>query len=343
MNKKMKIAFIEVGHFHSGIFTGYIKNTPHEIVAISDRDKDIAKEKGKALNCRVYTDYRKLLKDEEIDFVFSFGRHNEMAEIIDSILERGIPLCTEKPITDNLQVMIKLANKAKEKNLFTDVALPLRFSPVILAINKLKTKVDIGEVIHCYFRNMAGPIQRYIDWNNSWMIEKEFALGGPFMNEGSHYIDLFRYLAGEEVSSVYACMNNRIYGKSIDDNFSTVLETSSGKRGIIEICYGYPTDKNWRDFACVINTTDYLFTVIDREEPREFKLEIRCRKDNSVKIVDLMNYEQKVYHIYINEMIQRYLTNQPGVIPFDYFCGTVKVLEAAYQSAKDKRLIETKT
>ena len=234
----MRVGLIEVGHWHAGIYIKTLKEKGLEIVAMSDRDINSAKDKGSKLRCKYYNDYRELIRKEKLDFVFSFGRHFEMAEIIETVLDKEISICTEKPITNKSKVMKKLASKALERKLFTDVMLPLRFSPFILAMEEFKKREDIGEIIHCYFRNMAGPIQRYIDWGNSWMIEKEYALGGSFMNEGPHYIDLFRYLTGEDVTSVYADMNNSIYGRNIEDNFSCILETGSRKRAVIEICYG---------------------------------------------------------------------------------------------------------
>jgi len=340
MDKELKIAFIEVGHYHAGMYLNFIKKTKHKIIAVSDKNKEIAQKIAKEFTCHFYSDYHKLLKKEDIDFVFSFGRHCEMPEIIDSILERGIPLCTEKPITNNAGIMKKLSEKANKKGLFTDVVLPLRFSPIILAIKEFSEKNNIGEIVHCYFRNMAGPIQRYIDWRNKWLLDKKIALGGSFINEGPHYIDLFRYLTKEETKFVYAGMNNCIYGKSIEDNSSVILETASGKRGVIEICYGYPTDRNWRDFACVINTTNYLFTLIDIEKPRIFKLEIRCRKNNKVEITNLLKYNQDVYNVFLEEMLKRYLNNQPCIIPFNYYYGIVKVLDAIYKSVMYKKVIQ---
>lgn len=339
--RQLKIGFIEVGHFHSRMFTGYIHtSSPHKIVAISDKDKDVARRESDALGCPAYTDYRELLEKEEPDFIFSFGRHNEMAEILDVVLDKEIPVCTEKPVTGRSRTMMELNNKAKRKGLFTDVALPLRFSPVILALNEWRAAHDIGEIIHCYFRNMAGSIQRYIDWGNDWMLEKKSALGGPFMNEGAHYIDLFRHLTGEEVKWVCAGMNNHIYGKDIEDNFSAIMETATGKRCVIEICYGFPTAVNWRDFACVINTTKYLFTLIDRESPREFRLEVRSRSGNAIEELNLLKYNQNCYGMFIDETLNRYLAGNRGVVPFDYFLGTVRVLESCYQASAGKAVIQ---
>lgn len=331
MARKLRIAFAGARHFHAMMFLNAVKNLPHEITAIADEDTSFVEEKSAVFGCRSYTDYRVMLDSEEPDFVFSFGKHRDMAGMLKEILARNIPVCTEKPITDDPQIMRALAETAKKKGIYTDVALPLRFSPILLVINAFREKHDIGKVVHCYFRNMAGPVQRYIDWGNAWMIDKEQALGGSFMNEGAHYIDLFMQIAGQSIVYSEGFTTNRIYCGSIDDNSTVIMETADGTRCVIEICYGYPTSTNWRDLACVVNTENYLFTLIDRENPREFALEIRSRRDNGIETVDLLPYEQKVYRVFAEETLNRFINGKSGIVPFDYYCGIVDVLASVYK------------
>lgn len=340
-NKLKNIVLLNSGHFHAEMFFKRISKTGYKVTAISCEDKVKLEEQARTHEARAYSDWRKLLDEEkDIDFAVCCGIHDELADMLESLIEKNIPFCTEKPVTDNIDRMKKIVERVNSKKLFTDVALPLRFSPIILAFKEFSEKNDIGEIVHCYFRNMAGGIDRYRNWGCSWMLEKERAFGGPFMNEGSHYIDLFRYLTGEEVDRVQAAMNNGIYHGSIDDNFSTILETASGKRAVIEICYGYPTANNWRDLAAVINTEKYLFTLYDQENPRVFKLEVRSRIDGSVETIDLLAYNQDVYGLYFEEMLKRFTAGNDGIIPLSDFLGTQTALANSYISAEGNRKVK---
>ncbi|MBU0715795.1 MAG: Gfo/Idh/MocA family oxidoreductase, partial [Verrucomicrobia bacterium] len=340
MSRKLNVALLNSGHFHAGMFLNIVPNLGHKITAISCEDKKKLEEQAKAFEARPYADYKELLENEsDIDFAICCGVHAEAADMLDMLVEKGIPFCTEKPITDNIDRMRRIVKNARNRQLFSDVVLPLRFSPIILAFEEFRKKNHTGEIAHCYFRNMAGSIDRYRKWGCAWMLEKARALGGPFMNEGAHYIDLFRYLTGEEIKSVQAGMNNGIYHESIDDNFSAILETHSGKRAVIEICYGYPTNNNWRDLAVVINTENYLFVLIDQENPRAFKLEAKSRKDCSSEIIDLRACEQNVYEVYVKEMFKRFLSGKDGIIPVSNFLGTQIALANAYISAEGNRKV----
>lgn len=331
MRKGLRIAFVEAGHFHAGMFLDAVAGSEHSIAGVSDASDGAFLERAAAkYKCPSYSDYRVMLDRERPDFVFSFGRHSEMAGLVKDILLRGIPVCTEKPVCDDPAKMRELASLANDGGVFTDVALPLRFSPILAAFNAFNAGHDVGKVVHCYFRNMAGPVRRYVDWGNAWMLDKAQALGGPFMNEGAHYIDLFFQLAGGPASSVKGFMDNGIYGGSIDDNTTVVMGNGSGARCVIEICYGFPTAKNWRDLACVINTENYLFTLLDRESPRESALEIRSRKDGFVELVDLLAMPQNVYGLFIEESLRRFIDGRRGVVPFEYYCDVVDVLAGAY-------------
>jgi len=340
-HKLNNIVLLNSRHFHAEMFFKRIAKAGYAVTAISCEDKAKLDEQSKAYGARPYSDWKKLLDDEKnIDFAICCGSHDELAGMLELLIEKNIPFCTEKPITDNIDRMKTIVEKVNGKKLFTDVALPLRFSPIIKAYEDFRKKNDTGKIVHCYFRNMAGGIERYRNWGCSWMLEKEKALGGPFMNEGSHYIDLFRHLTGEDIKSVQAAMNNGIYHGSIDDNFSSILETESGKRAVVEICYGYPTANNWRDMAAVINTENHLFTLFDQENPRVFKFEVRSRKDGSVETIDLLAYNQDVYGIYFEEMLSRFLDGKDGIIPVSNFLGTQIALANSYISAEGDRKIK---
>lgn len=340
MSRRLNIIVLNSGHFHAGMFLNRIVKFGHKITAISCKDETKLEEQAKTFDAKAYTDYKELLEKEKyIDFAICCGIHDEAVNMLDMIIEKEIPFCTEKPITDDIDEMKNIVKKVQDRKLFSDVALPLRFSPIVLAFEEFRKKNNVGEIVHCYFRNMAGPIERYRNWGCDWMLEKAKAFGGPFMNEGSHYIDLFRHLTGEEIKSVQAGMNSGIYHESIDDNFSAILETYSGKRAVIEICYGYPTNSNWRDLAVVINTENYLFTLNDHENPRIFKLEVRSRKDNSLETIDLLTYEQNVYTVYLEEMFKRFSSGKDGIIPVSNFLGTQIALANAYISAEENRKI----
>jgi predicted dehydrogenase len=318
-----------------------ISKMRHEITAVSCDDEISLRGSEKAFGAKGYTDHKDLLANEpDIDFAVCCGAHDEEAGMIEELIERGIPFCAEKPITDNADRMLSLVRKIREKKLFSDIILPLRFSPLTLAFQKFREKNHTGEIIHCYFRNMAGGVERYKNWGCGWMLDKSRALGGAFMNEGAHYIDLFRYLTGEEVTAVQAGMSNGVYGGDVDDNLSAILETGSGKRAVIEICYGYPTNSNWRDLAAVINTKKYLFTLIDQETPRVFKLEVRARDTGSAEIIDLLGYEQNVYKVYFGEMFRRFLSGEDGIVPAANFLGTQTTLSKIYISAEGNRKVQ---
>lgn len=87
----------------------------------------------------------------------------------------------------------------------------------------------------------AGGAWRYIRDNAPWMLKAEQA-GGPMLNLGVHWIDLFHWWTGLEVAAVQGRATN--FGgepeRTIEDCAYAVLEYGNGATGLLDISYSAP-------------------------------------------------------------------------------------------------------
>ena len=60
----------------------------------------------------------------------------------------------------------------------------------------------LGRIVALEGRCAAGRLQRYLDGHAAWMLDPAQSGGGPMLNLGVHWIDLFRWMLGEEVEGV---------------------------------------------------------------------------------------------------------------------------------------------
>ena len=93
----MKIALLEISHWHFPLYIEDLLTSGVDIIALSDKNEKIRNQYGHKFNCSVYSDWRQLLIDNELDAVFAFGEHHEMLEIGISPINIGIPFSIEKP------------------------------------------------------------------------------------------------------------------------------------------------------------------------------------------------------------------------------------------------------
>ncbi|HEU4370296.1 MAG TPA: Gfo/Idh/MocA family oxidoreductase [Methylomirabilota bacterium] len=236
----MRIAAIEVSHWHSLYDAAYLRilaGLPDvELVGLHDPSAAIAARRAAALgNPRVFTDHRQMLDTTKPDFVVALGQHSRMARTAHELLDRGIAFMMEKPMGVNAAEVSGIAEKAAAKNAFVAVPLPQRYSPFAARARRMLAEGRFGPLSHVYLRLCRPTSARYPAWDSPWMLDPALAGGGCLRNLGSHLLDLFLLLTGEEAQVTAAQLSARALGQPVEDYATVLLRSASGVLGTIEL------------------------------------------------------------------------------------------------------------
>ena len=250
----IRVAAIEVSHWHALNDAAYLRHVVAmpdvELVAIQDSDPDlVARRAAEIGHPATFTDYRKMLATTRPDFVVALGRHRQMAAIANDLLDEGYPFLMEKPMGINAAEVEALAAKAARLNAFIAVPLAQRYGPFAKHAHALIAAGRFGPLSHMYVRiNRPGPA-RYQAWGCGWMLDPVEAGGGCLRNLGSHGLDMFLYLTGEEAQVTGAQLSRRAHERAVEDYASVMLCSASGILGTVEVGNGFPrdgTDGEWK-------------------------------------------------------------------------------------------------
>src|SRR5262249_35935975 len=155
----------------------------------------------------------------------------------------------EKPMSINAAELEAVAAKAARLNAFAAVPLAQRYGPFALRARRLITPGRLGPLSHIYVRiNRPGPA-RYIPWDCPWMLDPAEAGGRCGRDPGSHGLDMFLYLTGEDAQVTGAQLSRRAHDRAVEDYASVMLRSESGILGTIEVGNGFPrdgTDGEWK-------------------------------------------------------------------------------------------------
>lgn len=196
MNKKYGVLLIGCGHMgKEHIKNIYYKNNV-DIVAVIDIDENRAKDFARRYNAKTHdTNYRAFLKDEAVDIVIIATYPSTHLTILKECIEAKRHVICEKPIASNFyegKEFIELVKKSNSKILVGHI---LRHNE---SYNKIKEMIDndaIGKPI----------IMRMIQNHHTKNWEKYKRLieeTSPIIDCGVHYIDIMRWITGEEVRSI---------------------------------------------------------------------------------------------------------------------------------------------
>jgi len=250
----IRIAAVEVSHWHALNDAAYLRHLltmpDVALIGIQDSDPDIvARRAAEVKNPPTFTDYKRMLTELRPDFVVALGRHSQMSAIANDLLDAGYPFLMEKPMGLNSAQLEPVAEKAAKRNAFIAVPLAQRYAPFARRARELMAAGRIGPLSHIYVRIIRPGPARYRAWDCPWMFDPAESGGGCLRNLGSHGLDMFLHLTGEDASVTGAQLSHRAHALPVEDYASVMLRSQSGVLGTIEVGNGFPrdgTDGEWK-------------------------------------------------------------------------------------------------
>lgn len=202
---KLKVGLIGLGGVAEAHLEGYKELDQIEVVSGSCRTKKRLKYMEEKWGFRGYTNYEDMIIKESLDIVCILTPPPSHREITEKVAEHGIHVLCEKPMAlsiEDARAMIKKCKKEKVKFFYGET---WRFLPVCQEAKKIVETGRLGKISLLietyvggrgldYFRD-AGP--------------QHYPIGGPggggmgLFDHGIHLIDIFTWLSGSEVISVF--------------------------------------------------------------------------------------------------------------------------------------------
>jgi predicted dehydrogenase len=329
----IRIAAIGVGHWHALYDAAYLRHLVAmpdvELVAVQDADAGlVARRAAEVGSPPTFTDHRKMLATIRPDFVVALGRHRQMAGIAHDLLDQGYPFLMEKPMGINAPEVEAVAAKAARLGAFVAVPLAQRYSPFATRARALIAARRFGPLSHIYVRiNRPGP-ERYRAWDCAWMLDPAEAGGGCLRNLGSHGLDMFLHLTGEEAHVTGAQLSRRAHGRPVEDYASVMLRSTSGILGTVEVGNGFPrdgTDGEWK-----IAGRDAILAMKDGV----MKL-ATAAGDESFPATDLT----APYFIAVRDALDHWQKGAPPPISVHDCARAVRLIDQAYERADEVELM----
>jgi predicted dehydrogenase len=160
-----------------------------EMVAFCDIKEERAEESSKnfgAKNSKVYTDYKKLLEDKEIDVIHVLTPNKSHGNATVDSLEAGKHVMCEKPMAKTAADARMMLDASKKTGKKLTIGYQNRFRTDSLLLNKMCRRGDFGDL---YFAKAHAIRRRAVPTWGVFMDEDQQG-GGPLIDIGTHALDL---------------------------------------------------------------------------------------------------------------------------------------------------------
>ena len=190
-------------------------------------------EPYRAKGLKIFDNAQYLIQSREVDAVIVATPHYQHTSIGTAVLEAGLHLMVEKPISAHkadAQRLIAVAGKHPEQ-VFAAM-FQLRTEPRYLKIRNLIQGGELGEIVRLgwiitdWYRTEAYYASG--GWRATWKGEG----GGVLLNQCLHNLDVIAWLLGMPARVRGFCQLGRYHDIEVEDNVTAYLEYPNGATGV---------------------------------------------------------------------------------------------------------------
>ena len=230
---KVKVGIIG-SQFEADIHADSFRILPDEaeVVAIASPTPGNAAKLAKKYNIpNVYTDYREMLKQPDIEMVTITAPNRLHCQMTVDIANSGKHVVCEKPLCMTLEEADLMIDTCKKQGVLLLYAEELYFTPKYV---KAKEMADQGAFGNVYLVKQS---EKHFGPHAAWFWDVNQSGGGVFMDMGCHGAAfVYWFLDRPKLKSVTCQMGTYVHGDITkgDDNSICILEFENGAIGMIE-------------------------------------------------------------------------------------------------------------
>lgn len=173
-----------------------------EVVAIAHPDpatvQKLVKGNPRLTPAKYFHDWRRMLDEARLDMVSVCTANGPRAEAILACLDRKLHVIAEKPLALTRRDLERVRLGVEQARVKLGTLLPMRFDSEYMALRKMVTAGEIGQVI-----NITSQKSYKAGSRPEWM-KRMATYGGTIPWIGIHMIDLMRFTSRREMTEAFS-------------------------------------------------------------------------------------------------------------------------------------------
>jgi predicted dehydrogenase len=335
MGKTLRFGIVGCGVISSHHADAILTVDGAEITAVSDVSEERAASFAEKYGIKkYYTDYRKLVKDNEVDAVSICTPSGLHSEQVIFAANAGKNIFCEKPIGITREQLDGIVSAVRKNGVKLGCAFQMRTHPDSIAVKEAFDSGKFGRLILAdvymkYYRSQA--YYSSASWRGTWALDG----GGALMNQCIHGIDLLLWIAGD-VESVFARAAAQSRNIEVEDTAVAVLKYKNGAFGVLEGTTSvYPGQDTRLELHGENGTIifgdekihEWKIEGRDDEKPPEINVEYSVKDDPTA-------LPQMSHLVLIQDFVEALRDNREPMVPPEDGRKAIDLILAIYESAR---------
>ncbi len=201
--RKIKVGIVGFGRIGEGEAEDIMKDRPDiELAGIAENDSGRRKAAENKYKVKTCADYRQLCEQKDIEIIYNATPNFMHAEVVIAALKSGKHVFSEKPFAITKKDIAAMLKAEKESGKHLQIDFEMRYSLQSRRIKEIIDAGEIGEPKNILFNHFIGG-QGFEKKKGDWHADPE-KIGGYYIEEGCHRLDIFRFYMGMEMEEVIA-------------------------------------------------------------------------------------------------------------------------------------------
>ncbi len=288
-----------------------------DLRAVADCRLEAAQAMAEANRCASFASAEEMVDEMDLEAVLVCTPPATHCEVCCTLLERGLHVLCEKPLSIDSQSARQMVKAAECNDAVFTMASKFRYVEDVKAAKSLVTSGVIGEVV--LFENVFAG---HVDMTQRWNSNPEVSGGGVLIDNGTHSLDITRYFLGELVD-VQAIEGHRIQKLPVEDTVKLFARNRASVLASIDLSWSVSKEQPY--YLAIYGSAGTLLVGW-----RESKY--RRAGDNEWRVFGSGYDKVAAFVCQLNNFAGAIRGIEPLVVTTADALASVAVIEAAYRS-----------
>lgn len=227
------VSFVIVGA--GGISRAYAQafaeGLPFPLVGVADIRPDAARDVAAIAGARAFDCVDRMIAELQPTAAVVCTPPSTHPEICIRLMQRGVHVLCEKPLAISFGEALRMAETAERCHVLFSMGSKFRFTADVQKAREIIHAGTIGDII-LFENTFAG----FVDMSRRWNSQPEISGGGVLIDNGTHSVDILRYLLGT-ITELQVVEGRRIQNLPVEDTACLFARTASGATASIDLSW----------------------------------------------------------------------------------------------------------
>lgn len=315
-----------------------------ELVAVMEVNEEQSKALAQKYNAKhAYTTADELLSNEEIEAVYIASPVKFHKDQVIAAAKAGKHVLCEKPIAVQMADSASAQAACEDAGVLAAAGFMMRYHSLHRKMREIVTSGKLGQVVSCRAQMNCW----YPDIPGNWRQQKAQSGGGALMDLGIHCIDLLEYILDSKCQSVMAMCDTKTFAYDIEDSANVMLKLQNGAVAYVDTNFNIPDDA----VTCRLEIMGTKGSIIAENTISQVESgTLTCRfidqgaynamQDRTeTQVETFLPEDGNMYTKELDSFSESIRNNIPVTVPMSDAVHVQRVIEAAYQSSQEGKLV----